>query len=256
MKNFSISRAMLLAAGLMFFLTGIAKAESFPPLPEALVAMNSDDAATVLPMKFPFYLLSPDYFVFAPVGEQPTKGFLFFPGGLVDPRAYAPAAHAIAAAGYLVVIVSMPFDLAPFGWKRGNLILQQFDWIKTWAVGGHSVGGAYACRFAKRYLKKVSGVVIWASTPSAAFRLDTTDIKAIAIYGSNDGEAGDVLPESAKYLPPGTPFVVIQGGNHTQCGYYDTSPDPVQNGDNPATISREEQQRQMIEATVDFLDTL
>ena len=150
----------------------------------------------------------------------------------------------------------MPFDLAPFGWKRGNHILREFDSIKTWAFGGHSVGGAFICKYAKRYPKKVSGVVVWASTPSAAYRLDRRDIKAIAIYGSNDGEAEDVLPDSVEFYPPGTPFVIIEGGNHTQCGYYDTAPDPVQEGDNPATISREEQQRQMVEATLGFLNSL
>jgi len=257
MKRFQIALAMLLTAGFLFFRTDAVQAKSFPPLPEALSAMNSDAAATVLPMKFPFFLVSPEYYVFAPVGETPTKGFLFFPGGKVDARAYAPAAHAIAAAGYLVVIVSMPFDLAPFGWKRGDLILRQFDWITTWAVGGHSVGGAYACKFGKRYPSKVSGVVVWASTPSAAFSLDKTNIKAIAIYGSKDGSAEELGQAAAgKFYPEGTPFVVIEGGNHTQCGYYDTAPDPVQPGDNPADISRQEQQRQMIEATVGFLDNL
>jgi hypothetical protein len=49
--------------------------------------------------------------------------------------------------------------------------------------------------------------------------------------------------------------VPIEGGNHTQCGWYDTSPDPVQPEDNPADITREEQQVQIINATVAFLGT-
>ena len=255
MKRFQAALAFLLAAGLLFSISDIVRAESFPPLPEALSAMESDDTVTVETKKLPFALVNPEYFVFKPVGVEPTRGFIFYPGGLVDARAYAPPAHAIAAKGYLVVIVSMPFDLAPFGWKRGNPILREFDSIKTWAFGGHSVGGAFICKYAKRYPKKVRGLVIWASTPSAAYRLDKTDIKAISIYGSNDGEAGD-LAKAAEFLPAGTPFVVIQGGNHTQCGYYDTAPDPQQPGDNPADISRQEQQRQMLEATIDFLGKL
>ena len=255
MKRFHVALVVLLSAGLFFYFTDVVHAKSFTPLPEALSAMESDDNATVQTEKLPFAFFNPEYFVFKPVGAEPTKGFIFYPGGLVDPRAYAPPAHAIAAAGYLVVIVSMPFDLAPFGGWRGCHILREFASIKTWAIGGHSVGGAYACDFARWNASKVSGVVIWASTPSAAFRLDTTDIKAISMYGSNDGQAEE-LAQSAEFLPAGTPFVVIQGGNHTQCGYYDTAPDPVQPGDNPADISREEQQRQMIEATVGFLDKL
>jgi hypothetical protein len=249
MKRFQVALVIFLSV------TDIVKAESFPAMTEALSAMEPDDNVTVQTEKLTFALFNRDYFVFKPVGTEPTKGFLFYPGGLVDPIAYAPPAHAIAAAGYLVVIVSMPFDLAPFGWRRGNHILREFDSIKTWAIGGHSVGGAFACKFAKKYPSKVSGVVVWASTPSAAFRLDETDIKVISIYGSKDGEAEE-LAKAAEFFPAGTPFVVIQGGNHTQCGYYNTAPDPQQPGDNPADISREEQQRQMIEATLDFLDKL
>ncbi|MCB0120849.1 MAG: hypothetical protein KDE58_01335, partial [Caldilineaceae bacterium] len=78
-------------------------AQAAEPMPEALAALVSDDQVTV------------DYTVwltFTPTAQAPTSGFIFYPGGRVDPRAYAPAAHAIAAAGYLVVIVPMPLNLA------------------------------------------------------------------------------------------------------------------------------------------------
>ena len=255
MKRFQVALVILLSAGLLFSTADIVKAESFPPLPEALSAMQGNDNATVLTEKLPFALFNPEYFVFKPVGAEPAKGFLFYPGGKVDPRAYAPAALAIAAAGYLVVIVSMPFDLAPFGWKRGNHILRQYDSITTWAIGGHSVGGSFACAYAERYPAKVQGVVLWASWPSDSFSLADSTIKAISIYGTKDGQPEDI-EAGAKDLPLDATFVKIEGGNHTQCGYYNTAPDPQQPGDNPADISREEQQRRMIEATLDFLDKL
>jgi hypothetical protein len=255
MKCFKIALVILLSAGSLFFLSGAVHAKSFPPLPEALSALESDDNATVLTEKLPFAFFNPDYFVFKPVGAEPAKGFIFYPGGLVDPRAYAPPAHAIAAAGYLVVIVSMPFDLAPFGGWRGSHILREFGSIKTWAIGGHSVGGAYACDFARWNLSKVSGVVLWASTPSEIFRLDKTNIKAISIYGTKDFYP-EQLAEGAEQLPPGTPFIIIQGGNHTQFGYIDTSPETHLERDNPADITLEDQQQQIIKATVEFLDGL
>ena len=46
-------------------------------------------------------------------------------------------------------------------------------------------------------------------------------------------------------------FVPIEGGDHAQFGWYGP-----QSGDNPATISREEQQAQIVQATVDFLGSL
>lgn len=255
MKRSQSVLAALLSAGLLFFIAVDAQAESFPPLPEALEALEDDDNATVLTEQLPFAFFNPDCFVFEPANAAPTKGFIIYPGGLVDPRAYAPPAHAIAAAGYLTVIVSMPFDLAPFGWWRANHILLKYDSIKTWAIGGHSVGGSFACAFAKRYPLKVSGVVLWASWPSPSFSLADSTIKALSIYGSKDGFPEDI-EAGAQDLPPDAEFVRIEGGNHTQFGYYDTSPDPQQPNDNPAGITREEQQEQIIRATVDFLDRL
>ena len=45
------------------------------------------------------------WLIFEPAAVQPETGFILYPGGRVDYRAYAPQAHAIAAQGYLVVIV-------------------------------------------------------------------------------------------------------------------------------------------------------
>ncbi len=96
--------------------------------------------------------------------------------------------------------------------------------------------------------------MLWAAWPSEYFRLDDTDLKAISIYGTKDGAPDEILA-GAEHLPAGTPFIAIEGGNHTQFGYYwdGVNENFVQEGDNPADISREEQQTQIITATVDFL---
>jgi hypothetical protein len=52
-------------------------------------------------------------------------------------------------------------------------------------------------------------------------------------------------------LPADTVWIAIQGGDHAQFGWYGP-----QSGDNPATIGREEQQKQIIQATITFLDSL
>jgi hypothetical protein len=46
-------------------------------------------------------------------------------------------------------------------------------------------------------------------------------------------------------------WVEIVGGNHAQFGWYGD-----QQGDNPATISREEQQAQTVAATVALLEVM
>ena len=48
---------------------------------------------------------------------------------------------------------------------------------------------------------------------------------------------------NAMYLPANTTWVLIEGGNHSQFGYYGS-----QLGDNTANISREGQQKLTIEA--------
>jgi len=231
--------------------------ESHPPLPEALEAMESDYRVTVETVAVAEWEEGSNfYYTFKPRHADPTVGFIFYPGGLVDPRAYAPPARAIAAQGYLVIIVKMISDLAPipYSFDRADKIISDYAGIKTWIIGGHSVGGSFACYYAQKHADTIDGVVLWASWPSEGFRLDGTDLKAISIYGTNDGHPEDIKA-GAEHLPEGTPFVEIAGGNHTQCGYYWDGVDEnfVQDGDNPADIAREEQQRIMVQSTLDFL---
>jgi hypothetical protein len=77
----------------------------------------------------------------------------------------------------------------------------------------------------------------------------------MSIYGTNDGLATpDEIEESRADLPPDTQFVAIEGGNHTQFGWYDTYPNPVQPDDNSPGITREQQQCQIIYHTTEFLE--
>jgi len=234
--------------------------ESWPPMQEALDAMESDNAVTVKTVYVADWKEASNYYyVFEPNKGNQTTAFIFYPGGLVDPRAYAPPIRAITEAGYLTFIVKMPQDLAPFGTRRANTIIDgaEYSFIEKWAIGGHSVGGTFACAFAKDFTEQLDGIAIWASYPSESFRIDDKDLKVVLIYGTNNPNVNDDEVESEKpYLPADTTYVRIEGGNHTQFGYYDTSPYAVQPGDDNATITREEQQSQIIQATIDLLEGL
>ena len=61
------------------------------------------------------------------------------------------------------------------------------------------------------------------------------------------------IEESKADLPPDTEFVAIEGGNHTQFGWYDTYPAPVQPGDNSPGITRQQQQCRILSSTAGFL---
>lgn len=212
-------------------------------MPEALAALQSDGQVEVD---------TQPWLIFAPVGQDPTTGLVLYPGGRVDARAYAPAARAIAQAGYLVVIVPMPLDLAFFAPDRALDVIAAFPSVEHWAVGGHSLGGAMTARLAYQSPEAVQGLVLWAAYPAAGDDLSQHDLAVTSIYGTRDGVAtGEEIAASRPLLPADTQWVAIEGGNHAQFGWYGP-----QAGDNEATISREEQQQEVTAATLQVLGRL
>ncbi len=194
------------------------------------------------------------YYVFKPQGREPVKGFIFYGGSQVDPRGYAPAAHAIAGQGFLMVLVAMPRDTALLAPERAEVVIQAFPDVDLWAVGGHSMGGIAACQFARDNLDLIDAVILWASQPTEQNRIDATELEALSIFASNDGiYTPEVIEQSRQHLPADTVWVDIQGGNHYQFGYYQNDHKPF---DGDAQISREQQQAQIIAATTAFLEQL
>jgi len=213
------------------------------PMPEAIAALQSDAQVNVS---------TEPWLQFQPNQQMPTTGFIFYPGARVDPRAYAPQAHAIAAQGYLVVIVPMPLNLAVFGSGRASSVIQAYPNIENWVIGGHSLGGSMAALYAYNHNDQIDGIVFWASYPASSNDLSGSTIKVTSIYATLDGLATqDKIDASRKLLPADTTWVQIVGGNHAQFGWYGPQP-----GDNPATISRVEQQAQAVQSTLDLLNTV
>jgi len=232
------------------------------PLPPALDALASDRAVDVSTVEVdswdgatPAPADDNIYYAFMPQKTVPTVGFIILPGGNCDPRSYAPAARDIAAQGFLTFIIPMPNCVAIPGYVRADKIISDYGETKKWAIGGHSVGGVAAAMYAKASTA-VSGVVIWAAFVNVELRLDDTALKVLSVTGALDGRATpEAVRANADYLPADTVFVEIAGGNHTQFGWIDPSPYPYPylEQDNPATITIEEQQRQIVQATADFL---
>ena len=192
------------------------------------------------------------WFVFAP-NDDADVGLILYPGGRVDPRSYAPAAQAIAEKGYQVVIPPMPLNLAVLGADRADAIIAASPDITTWAIGGHSLGGAMAARYADEHPDAAAGLVLWASYPAEGNDLSArTDLAVVSIYGTRDGLATEEeIAASEARLPPETVWAPIPGGNHAQFGAYGP-----QARDNEATISWEKQQAILVEATIALLASL
>ncbi|MBN1581330.1 MAG: alpha/beta hydrolase [Anaerolineae bacterium] len=192
------------------------------------------------------------WLVFRPEETVPVAGLILYPGGRVDPRAYAPLARDIAQQDYLVVIVPMPLHLAVFGAEKAGAVIAHYDQVRHWAIGGHSLGGAMAARYAHAYPEQIAGLVLWASYPADSNDLSARDLPVVSVYGTRDGLATiDKIEASRTLLPDTTTWVAIEGGNHAQFGWYGS-----QSGDNAATINREAQQAQIVAATCELLESL
>jgi pimeloyl-ACP methyl ester carboxylesterase len=193
------------------------------------------------------------YWSFEPTLLSATTGFIIYPGGSIDPRSYAPTARNIALEGFRIFIVSMPLEIALMGSTRAERVRENHPEVDRWAIGGHSLGGVAACAYAKENTSSLDGVVLWASYPSAMYRLDGTNLQVSSIYGALDGLTTlSDIEQSRDHLPMDTQWVEIDGGNHTQFGWYGDGTE-IQRGDNPATISREAQQAIIVDRTASCL---
>ena len=232
--------AVILVVGTAVFL--IWASNPLGPMPEAEAALQSDEQVTVS--------LDP-WITFGPADKTVDTGFIFYPGGRVDARSYAPSAHAIAAEGYLVVIPPMPLSLAIFNPNAAADVIAAHNEVTTWVIGGHSLGGAMAANYVYNHPGQVDGLVLWAAYPAENNSLaNQSDLSVLNIYGTEDGQVEE-LWDGRFRLPSDTQWMVLEGGNHAQFGWYGR-----QSGDGEATISREDQQANVVQATTALLTSV
>ena len=193
----------------------------------------------------------PDPCAYAFGSEDARIGLVLYPGGGVEPAAYAPLAADIADAGFLVTIQQAPLGLAILDSDMAQASLDAYPGIDQWAVGGHSLGGAMAARFASES-SEVDGLVLLAAYPEGGLDLGESGLEVISIYGDRDPLAtpDDVLGAQPQ-LPDDTEFVLVEGGNHAQFGSYGRQP-----RDGEPSIPASEQRRATAGAVLEFLSGL
>lgn len=212
--------------------------------------LESDDAVTVS--------RSGGSVRFTPAGDSVAVGLVFYPGALADPNAYAPLARIIAEAGYEVVILELPFRLAPLDAHKRDLaertlaVVGDTDGPLRWSVGGHSKGGKLAAEFAGDHPEAVDGLLLIGTSHPRERDLSSLEMAVTKIHASEDGLAGvEEVRRFAPNLPEDTRFVLVEGGNHAGFGYYGW-----QFGDGSATIPRSEQLRRTSEAALVHLRSI
>ncbi|MDQ3169698.1 MAG: alpha/beta hydrolase [Acidobacteriota bacterium] len=198
-----------------------------------------------------------DTISFRPRPDDPARmGLLFFPGALVEPAAYAPMARRLAEAGHRVVIVRLPFRLAPTPAYEEMVFQTARETMAAspgrWAIGGHSRGGKLATRFAAGHAGALAGLALVATTHPRELDLSSLppSVAVMKIFGSEDGLASpEEVRQYASLLPPHTTFVEVRGGDHRQFAYY-----RYQLMGGRAAIGLREQQDQLIAALLTLLE--
>lgn len=171
--------------------------------------------------------------VFAP--QSPEAGFIFYPGGKVEHTAYAPLLLELAQENILCVLVQMPLNLAVLDMDAAEGIPEKYPEIKSWYIGGHSLGGSMAASYAAENAEGLDGLVLLAAYSTAD--LKSTDLEVLSIYGSEDRVLNmEKYQQYRPNLPETTWEWVIDGGNHALFGSYGP-----QEGDGEAAISGEVQ---------------
>jgi pimeloyl-ACP methyl ester carboxylesterase len=162
--------------------------------------------------------------------------FVFLPGGLVPPEAYAFIAEHLTKQGITTIIPEMPLGIAFFDYTKGErirlLLERKGETFRKVVYGGHSLGGAMTGLLGG-FGAKIDGMVLLAAFPAADCSSRT--IPTLTVAAELDGLISpERIRESLAQLPKNTQFELLAGGVHAFFGRYG-----VQARDGTPTVSRE-----------------
>jgi len=178
-------------------------------------------------------------------GEGKDSLLVFYPGGLVNQKAYVSFMTKFAEEGIDAVLLKVPCDLAIYKTKAAKPVLKKLagNYRKV-LLGGHSLGGATASMYGPEAVKdfsNVSGLVLCGAYSTKQF---PSDFSVISVRGEKDGVLRMNKYEECMGKLNSFEELIIPGGNHGNFGHYG-----FQKGDNGSSISADEQQ----ELTVKFV---
>ena len=223
---------------------------AYRPSEDARAAMVSDGTVAVR--------YEDGIWSFQPTAATATAAapaLIFFPGALVNPVAYGPLLRAVATAGFRAYMIELPRRGAfgggddPEVMRRLDRLLARSDAPRQWVAAGHSRGAVVACDVAAARRAGFGGLVLIGTSHPRDVDLSGLVVPVTKIAGTRDGLASraDVERNRSK-LPATTRWVWIEGGNHSQFGWYGFQP-----GDGWAMIPAEQQHETMIRAVLDAL---
>jgi pimeloyl-ACP methyl ester carboxylesterase len=116
-------------------------------------------------------------------------------------------------------------------------------------LGGHSRGAVVATSIAAAGGRNLGGVVLIGTSHPRDVDLSALGVPVTKIVGTRDGLASpEEVRQNASLLPGHTTWIWVEGGNHSQFGWYGFQP-----LDRRATIPAAAQREIMIEGVLDLL---
>jgi len=196
------------------------------------------------------YNSTEDYYSFTP-RDTFSNTLVFFPGALVQPKAYIPLCRKLADSNMRLYIIKMPWRQARYGYNKPKELGILNDSTQTYILAGHSQGAKMAAQFVFENPNIFDKLILIGTTHPRDYSLNEHKIPILKIYGSNDGIADtSKIRNNKPLLPSHTLYFEIEGANHAQFGYYG-----YQLGDNKAGISRKQQHNETSDAIVAFINT-
>jgi hypothetical protein len=195
-------------------------------------------------------------------------GLIFFPGALVEYRAYAGVARKLSDAGIVVLIFNteryhrLPLEI--FGCNMANvkkaasMLEAKYNiHVKEWSCGGHSLGGYTAQQVVVHQPSFFRSIILWGVYRELI--LGELDVNTLVVQATRDGvcksfregQNREDFLESLTWIQGRTLLYDIDGGNHSGFGDYPTQTFPIP--DDERTISLEAMHTELAQVTSDFL---
>jgi len=187
-------------------------------------------------------------YVLTPTGTVSDRALVFYPGARVEPDAYlATFAPVVERSGVTVYVPDVPLNIGLLGVGTAGGIQAANDAVEHWYVGGHSLGGVAACRYAANNPGDVDGLVLFGSYCDVD--LGDQSLAVLSVTGSRDTVLDrEAYAEGRARLPADAQFREIEGVNHSQFGSY-----RGQRGDRAATVGYDEAHDRIAAVVVEWL---
>jgi len=184
------------------------------------------------------YVEEDDWYLFSSNKNNDTIAIFFYAEPRIDEKAYFYLANMLQRKGYDVFIARSLFHQPLFSWSLANKAMEAYPKYQSWYIGGHGSGNVATSRyFLNDQEQKIAGAFYFGDVPED--RVVSLQRPIFVLLGADDGvfDWRKYDAQRHKYFVPSVELQIIEGGNHTNFGYYS-----LDGYDNVGELSPKEQQ--------------